>query len=121
MHAYIFALSLLLAFSVTMATGLRIPIPDFSPSPANTFTDDCGSFSYPPNGGNYHDNESVVWLVQPESGGPREISLTRLDTEQFYDTVSIFVWEDNQFVIANKLGPTLPNFISLKKLIDFFY
>jgi len=69
-------------------------------TPLNTHEDDCGFISYPANGDNYENNEDIVILVNPQTPGLRDIVFTNFNTESGYDVVRVFVWEDNQFVLA---------------------
>jgi len=59
-----------------------------------------GSFSYPNNGGSF--NEDVAFLVIPEVGRPLEIAFSRFETEQNYDFVSVYFWENNRFRLRGR-------------------
>ena len=72
-------------------------------TPLSTHEEDCGVISYPLDSGDYENYEDIVILVNPQTPGPRDISFIRFDTEQGYDYVSVFVWQNNQFVLDSRL------------------
>ncbi|AWI26510.1 CUB domain-containing protein [Flavobacterium pallidum] len=54
------------------------------------FTNESGSFSDGSTNGNYANNSSCSWLIQPEDANSVTLSFTAFDTESGYDTVTVY-------------------------------
>jgi len=89
-----------------------VATPDFNPITVNQrdfgvhdiaskACDSFGTLSFPSDGSYYKNNTDEVFLIIPESTGPREIAFTHFDIED-RDFVGVHVWENNQFRLVDR-------------------